>query len=327
MQQQQQQYISYNNHNINNNHQHEHQHQKSPQSIISENNNIGSDDYPNSWDQDPYGILGCDPDSNDNSRCYPIWYGMHYYIILNININPHSFQDCHDSLDIFTVELTPLILAIAEPSSCKLRNILAIDESIKFGLGSFCNDNASETRISFEQMLYKNHASDQIIAKEKWNTLPITNGNNNIRRLLVDDFEEDDSGTNGSSLHIVWTNGKSIQIANDSIFPYYDQCIAVDDDTLRVFSVGGQINGQAINRLSVHEIISKTNAKLSEDIKYINLTLDRPRYATMCYFYRNKFDNNKEYIIVINGMNNINEINNNSNWYNDIVFIPLNEKK
>eukprot|EP01084_Bolivina_argentea_P069898 127111_1 len=220
---------------------------------------------------------------------------------MNINIKNHPNQlypkiiilevmiiQILGSLDIFTIELTPLISAIAEPSSCKLRNILAIDESIKFGLGSFCNDNASETRISFEQMLYKNHASDQIIAKEKWNTLPI---------------------------------------ANDSIFPYYDQCIAVDDDTLRVFSVGGQINGQAINRLSVHEIISKTNAKLSEDIKYINLTLDRPRYATMCYFYRNKFDNNKEYIIVINGMNNINEINNNSNWYNDIVFIPLNEKK
>eukprot|EP01083_Nonionella_stella_P097919 275279_1 len=68
------------------------------------------------------------------------------------------------------------------------------------------------------------------------------------------------------------------------------------------------------NEIQMEE--NKTSAELIDELQ-----LDKPRVAGMCYHYTN---NDKEYIMVINGANHTDDLTNNSeDWYSDIVFIPL----
>ncbi len=122
---------------------------------------------------------------------------------------------------------------------------------------------------------------------------------------------------NGLKVTQICNTTETNLLSSDIIFPCMQQCIAIDSYEKRIFSVGGELNGEALNRLKVYLIKSKTAVK---EIN-IDLELDKPLYGSMCQYYNHT--NGREYIIVINGMSNVNDINNNNLWYNDIVFIPL----
>eukprot|EP01083_Nonionella_stella_P030654 84004_1 len=215
-----------------------------------------------------------------------------------------------------------MIRTIAEPNSCALSSKLATDTSMIFGAGSLCNGNTSNaTRERIEEVLYQSHSSDTFMTSYEWDSLP------DSRRRRMGGKGGGSSSPNKNdcgnaicgSLDIMWQDGTLTQVAPHEIFPCYAQCIAYDGDTNRVFAVGGQQDGAAVDWLRTFEITSKTNATLIDE-----LVLDKPRVAAMCYHYTNKYDNDKEYIMVINGANHTDDITNNSDdWYSDIVFIPL----
>eukprot|EP01084_Bolivina_argentea_P041286 76177_1 len=267
-----------------------------------------------------------------------------------------SVKNC---ISMLSVKSKPLLLTNQQPNPCQLGNILANDNSMKFGLESLCDSNNSidSKRQHFEDIFYQQHSSQTLIENylslsrlrrrliQQNNNIPFSADipsvainkrtlldaptratpsrspsgcsscptSNPARRLLpLDQISIPEPG-----FKVTLSNSSSYLLAPQIIFPCIKQCIAIDSYTKRIFSVGGIENGQALNRLKIYLIKSQ---KQIEEIN-INLSLDKPRYGSMCYYY--KHINGREYIIVINGMSNVNDINNNNLWYNDIVFIPL----
>merc|ERR1719461_872615 len=85
-----------------------------------------------------------------------------------------------------------------------------------------------------------------------------------------------------SSLHAVSTSGLDVMLANDTVFPDYGQCIAIDNETNRIFSVGGHFeNGTAIDRLAIYQLDDEYNVVLERELK-----LDKPRAFGMCWFLK-----------------------------------------
>eukprot|EP01084_Bolivina_argentea_P266069 451176_1 len=248
------------------------------------------------------------------------------------------------SFELKSVEIMPSILTNAEPNACYLAWSVADDPHMFHALSALCYEHNIEKKQLFERAFYQQGTSQNYI--DRLSTYGIR------RRLLDNDRSRtrpryspsppnnDESNeeindprtavvkavsgftTNRGSLYTMDNNGTRRLIANDKIFPNYEQCVAIDEDTFRLFSVGGEINGIAMDRLAVYQIDNTIqNAELISE-EYFKL--DEPRVDAMCYHYKNKNTvEQKEYIIVINGMNTKGDINTN-NWYNDIVFKPVN---
>eukprot|EP01083_Nonionella_stella_P070407 188333_1 len=220
-----------------------------------------------------------------------------------------------------TAEPIPVSMStIAAPHACVLGGNVAVGMDMRWGLAAFCDAANAEKRSFFENYIYQKHSSQTFLPKE----LPVR------RRMRVlpqaRDCEWWDAGCNGgsggcqigcNSLHKLYATGDVVEIADDIVAPAYSQCLAVDPDTWRIFSVGGHANGAAISRLAVHQIDSLGQAQ-----RIGSLSLDRARSGAMCHYWENKRDN-EQYIIVINGMESSFDTNV-DHWFNDIVFIPLN---
>eukprot|EP00486_Rosalina_sp_Unknown_P013762 CAMPEP_0201591974 /NCGR_PEP_ID=MMETSP0190_2-20130828/189992_1 /ASSEMBLY_ACC=CAM_ASM_000263 /TAXON_ID=37353 /ORGANISM="Rosalina sp." /LENGTH=607 /DNA_ID=CAMNT_0048050529 /DNA_START=1575 /DNA_END=3399 /DNA_ORIENTATION=+ len=137
------------------------------------------------------------------------------------------------------------------------------------------------------------------------------------------------NGGNGSgggrSFHFVTDTGVDNLVAPDTVYPYDDQCITFNQETLKIFSVGGfnKANGVGMDGISVHDWTGQTQLSVVNDLSTWGLQLNEPRAYGMCQYYKNVFNNNREYIMIINGVKDIKDLSNTDLWYNDIIFIPL----
>eukprot|EP01084_Bolivina_argentea_P298273 513985_1 len=237
-----------------------------------------------------------------------------YFVTFDI-INASGWHNQkHDKFEFEHVECDEII-TMSEPSSCSLGKTVAVTKEIAFGLVSLCNQSMSQPEQElFESVLFQNHSSHNHLSGNIWDSL----ADKRNRNLL----DLDGGGPNdaANSLIITFSDGTTQTIADDSIFPSINQCVAVDENTQRVFSVGGNDkNGNGMDRLAVYYIAGQTNLIL---LDYLQLKLDKPRAMTSCYYY--KRNDNEEYIVVINGMNHTKYANYSDYWYKDIAFIPLN---
>eukprot|EP01083_Nonionella_stella_P070409 188337_1 len=221
-------------------------------------------------------------------------------------------------------ESRPLLSTIAAPNACVLGPNIAVGSDMKWGLAAFCNATNAAKRSFFENYIYQKHSSQTYIPAElpprrRLRIHPEARDSYNDTTTLRPVFAEVTTGSKGgsASLHKLYTDGDVVQIANDEVAPAYSQCLAIDPDTWRVFSVGGHVNGAALSRLAVHRIDSLDQAQ-----RIGSLSLDRARSGAMCHYWLNKEDG-EQYIIVMNGMAQAYDTDV-DHWFNDIVFIPLN---
>eukprot|EP01084_Bolivina_argentea_P272470 463926_1 len=207
---------------------------------------------------------------------------------------------------------------IAAPHACVLGPNIAVGMDMKWALLALCNPNNAKKRSFFENYIYQKHSSQTFIPYELPDPMY---GHRRLRIRRPTEALAGSIGGHGGSLYKLCSAGHVTQLANDTVAPSYDQCIAIDPDTWRIFSVGGHENGAAISRLDVHQI----DAMDPDQAHFIrSLSLDRARSGAMCHYWKNKRDN-EQYIIVINGMETAFDPKE-DHWFNDIVFIPLNRK-
>eukprot|EP01083_Nonionella_stella_P168662 570094_1 len=218
-----------------------------------------------------------------------------------------------------TAEPIPVSMStIAAPHACVLGGNVAVGMDMRWGLAAFCDAANAEKRSFFENYIYQKHSSQTFIPYELPDPMY---GHRRLRIRRPTEALAGSIGGHGGSLYKLCSAGHVTQLANDTVAPSYDQCIAIDPDTWRIFSVGGHENGAAISRLDVHQI----DAMDPDQAHFIrSLSLDRARSGAMCHYWKNKRDN-EQYIIVINGMETAFDPKE-DHWFNDIVFIPLNRK-
>eukprot|EP01084_Bolivina_argentea_P314832 545346_1 len=237
------------------------------------------------------------------------------------------------NVQIKSVEHVPIASTKAKANACHLTWALADNSQIHYAMRSLCYTGNSPYTNEFEHTFYQIHSTQTYIPGSS------LYGDRRRRRLsptqkvkcTADDFKgfpgSGGGGSYSNSLHILYSNGTKVQIADNNIFPSYDQCIAIDSKTLPwiIFSVGGNVNGRALKRLAIHQInVGNTINDLSASLIRDNLYLDKPRANATCFLYKDTYTH-KDYMIVVNGMAYSRE-QNPYNWYKDIVILNINGK-
>eukprot|EP01084_Bolivina_argentea_P226008 381833_1 len=272
----------------------------------------------------------------------------------NVIVNITEKGNCNENITVTNMKIN----TISKPSSCELGKKLAQSPEIRFGLGALCKENLTTAIIEkLEQQLFQQHSSQHMISAETQAMLrnysygstptptirrrmqttctykkingitistcpPAGGGEPSLYPVLIATIPKVENRQNRPmpNQRTVLTFSDGVTVAFYAHFPSaIDPCLAYDDDTRRVFAVGGQDNnGNAVDTIEVLQIDTLQNGTVLTEY---NLKLDRPRFSCMCYFH--KTTTGKEYIMAINGMNKISDLDDSSLWFRDMVLIQI----
>eukprot|EP01084_Bolivina_argentea_P216860 368310_1 len=190
----------------------------------------------------------------------------------------------------------------ANPNSCLFSKSLARSNAMKTGVKTMCNNNLGDNRARIEAGMFKIHTQQTAIRDFL------------VRPGSIEVYDETGSKIFYNSDWPVTNNGHAIK----------KPCIAIDEDTNRVFAIGGydKTTGDVVDTIKVWQFDDDTltSGGPVEDIN--DWVLDRPRYGSMCKYW--KADEYHEYLIVISGMADTTyEFTNKLQFYDDIRIFPI----
>eukprot|EP01084_Bolivina_argentea_P284158 486900_1 len=186
------------------------------------------------------------------------------------------------------------VFAQATPNACQIGAQVGISPEMRNGVSNMCNDKLN-TRIDIQQGLFRQHNSQSAIRNFliKTGSLSVYNEDGTIRFTALD-------------------------------FPQYnieEPCVAIDNDSNIIYAIGGHFpNGTASKYIQAYKF--NDDLMSGNIIQLNNWILDKPRYGSTCFFYKDAFDFG--HIFVMSGMaHNNTEFTNKRNFYQDMKIFHL----